>query len=60
MSANDLAELNNCEQIAEDAVKEVRTISYLLYPPMLEELGLKSAVSWYLDGFTKRSGIPTT
>jgi PAS domain S-box-containing protein len=60
MSANDLTELNNCAQIAEDAVKEVRTISYLLYPPMLEEMGLKSAVSWYLDGFTKRSGIRTT
>jgi PAS domain S-box-containing protein len=60
MSPNDLAELNNCAQIAEDAVKEVRTISYLLYPPMLEEMGLKSAVSWYLDGFTKRSGIRTT
>jgi signal transduction histidine kinase len=60
MSAGDLAELNNCAQITEDAVKEVRTISYLLYPPMLEEMGLKSAISWYLDGFTKRSGIRTT
>ena len=34
-----------------DAVKEVRTISYLLYPPMLEEMGLKTAIPWYLDGF---------
>jgi two-component system, NarL family, sensor kinase len=31
-----------------------------LYPPMLEELGLKSAIPWYLEGFTKRSGIKTT
>ena len=60
MCPQDLAQLNNCSQIAEDAVKEVRTISYLLYPPMLEEMGLKSAVSWYLDGFTSRSGIRTT
>jgi signal transduction histidine kinase len=60
MSARDMAELNQCAQITEDAVKEVRTISYLLYPPMLEEMGLKSAISWYLDGFTKRSGIQTT
>jgi len=60
MSASDLVELSNCAQITEDAVKEVRTISYLLYPPMLEEMGLKSAISWYLDGFTKRSGIRTT
>jgi len=55
-----LEELNHCAQITEDAVKEVRTISYLLYPPMLEEMGLNSAISWYLDGFTKRSGIRTT
>ena len=47
-------------QLTEEALKEVRTVSYLLYPPLLEELGLKSAVPWYLDGFTKRSGIKTT
>jgi Signal transduction histidine kinase len=29
----------------------------LLYPPMLEEMGLKSAIPWYLDGFSQRSGI---
>ncbi|MGB6977882.1 MAG: ATP-binding protein, partial [Candidatus Acidiferrales bacterium] len=50
----------DCAQLTEDAVKEVRTISYLLYPPMLEEMGLKSAISWYLDGFGKRSEIKTT
>ena len=47
-------------QVTEEAIKEVRTISYLLYPPMLEELGLKSSISWYLDGFANRSGIKTT
>jgi PAS domain S-box-containing protein len=57
---NDADELTQCAQLTEDAVKEVRTISYLLYPPMLEEMGLKSAVPWYLEGFTKRSGIKTT
>jgi len=46
-----------CSALVEECVKEVRTISYLLYPPMLEELGLKSAIPWYLDGFSKRSGI---
>jgi signal transduction histidine kinase len=49
-----------CVHLAQECVKEVRTISHLLYPPMLEELGLKSAISWYLDGFTKRSGIQTS
>jgi PAS domain S-box-containing protein len=56
----DSSELAECSQLIEEAISEVRTISYLLYPPMLEELGLKSAVPWYLDGFTKRSGIKTT
>jgi signal transduction histidine kinase len=54
------SELAECSQLIEEAITEVRTISYLLYPPMLEELGLKSAVPWYLDGFAKRSGIKTT
>ena len=36
---------------------ELRTISYLLHPPLLEELGLGSALRWYVDGFGKRSGI---
>jgi PAS domain S-box-containing protein len=57
---DDSGQLTECSQLVEEAIKEVRTISYLLYPPMLEELGLKSAIPWYLEGFTKRSGIKTT
>lgn len=57
---DDDSQLTECSQLVEEAIKEVRTISYLLYPPMLEELGLKSAIPWYLDGFTKRSGIKTS
>jgi PAS domain S-box-containing protein len=56
----DIGELADCSQLIEEAIKEVRTISYILFPPMLEELGLKSAIPWYLEGFTKRSGIKTT
>ena len=56
----DACQLAECSQLIEEAIKEVRTISYVLYPPMLEELGLKSAIPWYLEGFTKRSGIKTT
>jgi len=48
-----------CIELAETAIKEVRTISYLLYPPMLEEMGLQSAIAWYLDGFSARSEIQT-
>lgn len=49
-----------CADLVDECLREVRTISYLLYPPMLEEMGLKTAIPWYLDGFTKRSGIQTT
>jgi len=49
-----------CIRLVEDSIKEVRTISYLMYPPMLEEMGLRSAIQWYLDGFSTRSGITTT
>lgn len=56
-AADDVA---HCIRLTEDSIKELRTISYLLYPPMLEEMGLKSAIPWYLDGFSARSGIKTT
>jgi PAS domain S-box-containing protein len=52
--------VSKCSRLADDCIREVRTISYLLYPPMLEELGLKSAIPWYLDGFAERSGIKTS
>lgn len=60
LSTDAAGELAQCAALLDECVKEVRTISYLLYPPMLEEMGLKSAISWYLDGFTQRSGVQTT
>lgn len=53
------AEAAECSNMLQSCLKEVRTVSYLLYPPMLEEMGLRSAVPWYLEGFSKRSGIQT-
>jgi signal transduction histidine kinase len=47
----------DCLNLVDQSVKELRTMSYLLYPPMLEEMGLKTAVHWYVEGFAKRSGI---
>ena len=41
-----------------DAVgRELRTQSYLLHPPLLDERGLRSALTWFVEGFTARSGI---
>jgi signal transduction histidine kinase len=42
------------------AIDETRTISHLLHPPLLDEIGLESALAVYTDGFAKRSGITVT
>jgi PAS domain S-box-containing protein len=43
--------------IVDQAIQQVRTLSHLLHPPLLDEVGLLSALSWYVEGLTKRSGI---
>ncbi len=45
--------------MAEQTSREIRTISYLLHPPLLEEAGLLAAIGWLANGFTQRSGIKT-
>jgi PAS domain S-box-containing protein len=45
------------QQLSEDLSTEIRTLSYLLHPPLLDEAGLISAVRWYVDGFSQRSKI---
>ena len=42
------------------AIKEMRTTSYLLHPPMLDEIGLGAALQWLTEGFSERSGIAFT
>ncbi|HEV2469076.1 MAG TPA: sensor histidine kinase [Candidatus Sulfotelmatobacter sp.] len=49
--------LTDSESLVRDMSTEVRTISHLLHPPLLDEAGLSSAIHWYGDGFAKRSGI---
>ena len=43
--------------LADQVISEIRTLSYLLHPPMLDETGLASAVEWYVRGFSDRSKI---
>jgi len=49
--------ISECKAFADRCVREVRTLSYLLHPPMLEEAGLGDAIRDYVMGFSKRSGI---
>jgi signal transduction histidine kinase len=49
--------LNDTLDLADRAISEVRTISHLLHPPLLDELGFESAARWYVEGFAKRSDI---
>ena len=49
--------LVDSRSLAEQCARQVRTLAYVLHPPMLDEIGLVSAVRWYVEGFTKRSGI---
>lgn len=46
-----------CTRMVEQCLKETRTISHLLHPPLLDEAGFGSAARWYVDGFAQRSGI---
>jgi signal transduction histidine kinase len=43
--------------LAEQCSREVRTLSYLLHPPLLDDRGLASAVRWYVEGYSRRSRV---
>ena len=49
--------LQECLSLCEQSREEIRTLSYVLHPPMLDEAGLLSALKWYIEGFSARSGI---
>ena len=52
-----LAIVSDVVQLADQAIEEIRTMSYLLHPPLLDEVGFACAAEWYIEGFAKRSGI---
>jgi PAS domain S-box-containing protein len=54
--AADVAEVT---RMIDNAAQQIRSLSHLLHPPLLDEVGLLSALRWYLDGLSKRSGIET-
>src|SRR5260221_10027790 len=57
LGETDRSILTESISLAEQAMTEVRTVSYLLHPPFLDETGLMSALRWYVGGFAERSGI---
>jgi signal transduction histidine kinase len=52
--------LSESGEFVEEVTQEIRTVSYLLHPPMLDDLGLEYVLPWYAAGFGERSGIVTT
>ena len=54
------AVLEEWMRLAEQGANELRTVSYLLHPPLLEELGLSMTLQGYIEGFAKRTGIQVT
>jgi PAS domain S-box-containing protein len=49
--------IKDAQDLIQELTREIRTTSYLLHPPMLDENGLSSAVRWYVDGLAERSGL---
>src|SRR5450755_2686529 len=48
------------EELMQQCIAEVRTLSYLLHPPTMDAAGFASAARWYVEGFSQRSGVKVT
>ena len=59
LSEQSRAALREAEALARRCTSDIRTMSYLLHPPLLTEVGLAAAVQWCLDGFSQHTGIDT-
>jgi PAS domain S-box-containing protein len=59
-SGNTIPRLQEARGLAEDAIREIRVVSYLMHPPMLDEAGLAPTLQWYARGFSDRSNIQAT
>jgi signal transduction histidine kinase len=51
--------VEQASSLIDGAIQQVRSVSHLMHPPLLDEIGLDAALSWYSEGLTKRSGIAT-
>jgi signal transduction histidine kinase len=57
LSSRAASSLRNIESLVTQMTKDIRTMSHLLYPPLLDEVGLQSALTEYVSGFAQRSGV---
>jgi PAS domain S-box-containing protein len=60
LSASVASAVSENVKLVEQVSNEIRTLSHLLHPPLLDEIGLLSALKWYIDGFSERSKIRVT
>jgi signal transduction histidine kinase len=57
LSSRAASSLDNIESLVAQMTQDIRTMSHLLYPPLLDDVGLQSALKEYVTGFAERSGI---
>jgi PAS domain S-box-containing protein len=57
LSTTQRSALTEAISLLERSMREIRVISHLLHPPLLDEIGLQAVVPWYLNSFSERSGI---
>jgi len=57
LSSRAASSLDNIESLVAQMTQDIRTMSHLLYPPLLDDVGLQSALREYVTGFAERSGI---
>ena len=57
LGANDAKSMQSNMALLERCCRDVRTFSYMLHPPLFDELGLSAALKWYLEGFARDTGL---
>ncbi len=57
LDAEGRAALSESMALAKQISREIRTVAYLLHPPLMRDLGLDAALRWYVEGFSERSGV---
>jgi signal transduction histidine kinase len=57
LGASDAKSMQSNLTLLERCCRDVRTFSYMLHPPLFDELGLSAALKWYLEGYARDSGL---